>query len=79
MSEKTLQIDGHLELEVEYQGKSIEKYGLDIKGDKLLLTSKQTDCLALDHCGIPESLWKPKVKLSEMTPKGVCSPNSGCC
>lgn len=79
LSEKTLNIDESLIVEVEYQGQSIEKYGLDFDGENFLLSTKQTDCLAKDKCGIPEE--KPKVKLSELqAPKAsCCTPNSGCC
>jgi len=68
-----------LEIEVEYQGETIQKFGLDFNGSHFLLTTKQTDCLAKDKCGIPEE--KPKVKLSELqsASSSCCSPNSGCC
>src|SRR5699024_1716799 len=75
LSEKTLDI-GNLEIEVEYQGQTIEKFGLDFDGKKFLLTTKQTDCFAKDNCGIPED--QPKVKLSEKQNKTLCDPNSGC-
>ncbi|UAB86036.1 hypothetical protein INR75_08585 [Zunongwangia sp. SCSIO 43204] len=79
LSEKTLNIDESLMVEVEYQGQSIEKYGLDFDGKNFLLSTKQTDCLAKDKCGIPED--KPKMKLSELqaTQASCCTPNSGCC
>lgn len=79
LSEKTLQIDDALEIEVEYQGATIGKYGLDFNGRHLTLTTKQTDCLAKENCGIPEP--KQKKKLSELKaePAASCSPNSGCC
>jgi len=64
------------EIEVEYQGESINKYHLDFDGEKFLLLNTQTDCLAKDNCGIPVS--KPKVKLSNLSAQ-QCSPNSGCC
>ncbi|MDN3202993.1 DUF6428 family protein [Algoriphagus sediminis] len=77
LSEKVLGL-GDLEIEVEYQGQSIEKYGLDFNGKNFLLTSKQTDCLARDKCGIPEQ--KPKLKLSALsTVSNSCEPGSGCC
>lgn len=78
LSEKTLNL-GDLEIEVEYQGRTIEKFGLDFDGTHFLLTTKQTDCLAKDKCGLPEE--KPKVKLSELQSSGggCCSPESGCC
>jgi hypothetical protein len=76
LSEKTLNI-GDLDIEVEYQGDTIGKYGLDFDGVNFLLTTKQTDCLAKDNCGIPQQ--KPKLKLSELQTKTACAPNSGCC
>ncbi len=75
LSEKVLNIPD-LEIEVEYQGDTIGKFGLDFNGKDFLLTNKQTDCLAKDKCGIPMD--KPKVKLSELQPQS-CDPNSGCC
>ena len=76
LSEKTLAIDDN-EIEVEYQGETIQKFGLDFDGNQFLLTTKQTDCLAKDACGIPAE--KPKVRLSEMSAQSCCSPKSGCC
>jgi hypothetical protein len=76
LSQKTLAIDDN-EIEVEYQGETIQKFGLDFDGTTFLLTSKQTDCLAKDNCGIPTE--KPKVRLSELTAQSCCSPKSGCC
>ena len=67
------------EIEVEYQGETIGKYNLDFDGTNFLLTTKQTDCLAKNNCGIPAE--KPKVKLSELqeTNTSCCSPSTGCC
>ncbi|MBF8150920.1 hypothetical protein ITJ86_13495 [Winogradskyella sp. F6397] len=78
LSEKVLHIED-LEIEVEYQGDTIGKYGLDFDGEHFLLTSKLTDCLAKDKCGIPEK--KSKVKLSEIQKEAApsCAPGSGCC
>lgn len=76
LSEKTLAIDNN-EIEVEYQGTTIQKFGLDFDGNQFLLTTKQTDCFAKDACGIPAE--KPKVRLSEMSAQSCCSPKSGCC
>jgi hypothetical protein len=76
LSEKTLGIsDG--EIEVEYQGQTIEKYGLEFDGTNFLLTSKQTDCLAKDNCGIPAQ--KPRIRLSTITSENTCTPGGGCC
>ncbi|GFD72507.1 DUF6428 family protein [Tenacibaculum sp. Mcav3-52] len=77
LSEKTLNISPNLEIEVEYQGSTIGKYGLDFDGTNFLLTTKQTDCLAKDNCGIPQE--KPRVKLSDLQKQTTCEPNSGCC
>ncbi len=76
LSEKALHIED-LEIEVEYQGQTIEKFGLDFNGQNFLLTTKQTDCLAKDNCGIPVE--KPRVKLSELQKANACNPNSACC
>ncbi|WMN07549.1 DUF6428 family protein [Marivirga arenosa] len=76
LSQQTLNISDDLEIEVEYQGESIEKYGLDFNGGAFLLTTKQTDCLVKDNCGIPNS--KPKLKLADLN-ESVCDPNGNCC
>ncbi len=79
LSEAKLQIPD-LEIEVEYQMKdTIGKFSLDFDGTNFLLTSKQTDCLAKDNCGIPPE--KMKVKIGEWKQKetSCCAPNSGCC
>ena len=67
------------EIEVEYQGDTIGKYGIAVHGDKFLLTSLTTDCLAKDKCGVPVE--KLKVSLSSLADKtsGCCTPESGCC
>jgi len=66
-----------LEVEVEYQGNTIGRYGLDFNGTDFLLTATQTDCLAKDKCGIP--MEKPKIRLSSIAQGPICTPNSGCC
>lgn len=66
------------EIEVEYQGETIGKYGIEMKGNNFLLTSLTTDCLAKDKCGIPQE--KLKVSLSSLTNQNnACTPGSGCC
>jgi len=52
LSEKVLEL-GDLEIEVEYQGETIGKFGIDFDGKYFLLTTKQTDCLAREKCEIP--------------------------
>lgn len=78
LSEKQLGLTDE-EIEVEYQGETIGKYGIDVKDDRFILTSLTTDCLAKDKCGIPEK--KEKVSLSSLSNEntGCCSPGSGCC
>tara|TARA_R110002020_G_scaffold271085_2_gene486341 strand:- start:733 stop:1200 length:468 start_codon:yes stop_codon:yes gene_type:complete len=76
LSERVLEI-GDLEIEVEYQAETIGKFGLDFDGTHFLLTTKQTDCLAKDQCGIPAE--KPKKKLAEIQTANSCAPGSGCC
>lgn len=78
LSQKTLNI-GDLDIEVEYQGSTIGKYGLEFNGKNFLLTTKVTDCLAKDNCGVPDN--KPKVRLSELQESNAacCTPESGCC
>jgi hypothetical protein len=76
LSEKVLGMEDS-EIEVEYQSDTIGKYGLDFKDGNFILTTKQTDCLAKDNCGVPEG--KQKVKLSDLNKEAqpCCAP--GCC
>lgn len=76
LSEKTLGIED-VTVEVEYQGNTIEKFGLEFDGTTFLLTTKQTDCLAKDNCGIPTE--KPKMRLADIQNSSCCDPKSGCC
>ncbi len=78
LAEKIIEI-GDLEIEVEYQMKdTIGKFSLDFDGTNFLLTSKLTNCLAQDKCGIPSE--KLKVKIGEGKLKeNLCAPDSGCC
>lgn len=79
LSEKTLQIPD-LEIEVEYQMKdSIGKFSLGFDGSLFQLQSKQTDCLAKDHCGIPAEQLAVKVGQWKEKASSCCTPNSGCC
>lgn len=75
LSEKVLGLEDQ-EIEVEFQGDTIQKFALAFDGKNFLLTSKYTDCLAKDNCGIPEE--KPRVRLSSLQ-NNACTPNSGCC
>ncbi len=71
LSEEQLGMEDY-EIEVEYQSETIGKYGLDFQNDTFILTSKQTDCLAKDNCGIPE-------KISTIVTQSCCTPGGGCC
>lgn len=61
------------EIEVEYQGKTIEKYSIEFDGERFLLVAKATDCLAKDNCGIPV------LTKSETNVSNECTPGGGCC
>ncbi|MEB2777408.1 DUF6428 family protein [Algoriphagus sp. D3-2-R+10] len=77
LSEKVLGLED-LEVEVEYQADTIGKFGLEFDGKNFLLTTKQTDCLAKENCGIPQE--KQKLSLADMpTNANSCAPGSGCC
>ncbi|GAB5410800.1 MAG: DUF6428 family protein [Balneolaceae bacterium] len=73
LSEKTLGFK-NLDIEVEYQGETIGKYGLDFNGSQFFLTTKKTDCLAKDICEIPS----PKLAIASVVSSG-CEPGKGCC
>lgn len=69
LSERKLGIkDG--EIEVEFQAKTIGKYGLEFENDQFILTHLFTDCLAKENCGIPQE--KEEIVVG-------CTPGSGCC
>ncbi len=69
LSEKAFNLK-NLEIEVEYQGNTIQKYGMKQKGQNYLLTQKKTACLAEDTCGITKD---------ETNTIASCAPGSGCC
>lgn len=78
LSEKVLGMGDH-EIEVEYQSGTIGKYDLDFDGKDFILLAKETACLAMEQCGIPEG--KQKVKLSDINNDNTscCTPSGGCC
>lgn len=79
LSEKVLGMEDH-EIEVEYQSDTIGKYSLGFNGKDFLLLPKQTDCLAREHCGVPEQ--KAKLSLSalgEQKTEACCTPGGKCC
>lgn len=71
LAEKALHI-GDWEIEVEYQGETIGKYGLDFNGQHFVLVSKMTNCLAEDACKIPAV--KPRIRLSTLQANNSCTP-----
>jgi Family of unknown function (DUF6428) len=75
--EKLLMDD--LEIEVEYQSESIEKFGLGFENGNFILSNKTTACLATQNCGIPVE--KIKTKISEVVEAAAacCTPGGGCC
>ena len=69
MAEQQLEMTNR-EIEVEYQGETIEKLGLDFNEGKFILTNKSTACLALELCGLP---------VQESKEAASCTPGGGCC
>lgn len=77
LSEKVLGLEDG-EIEVEYQSDTIGKYGVEFNGKDFTLTSKQTNCLANDSCGIPTE--KLKVNLVDLSSnQSCCTPGGKCC
>lgn len=70
LSENKLGLED-LDIEVEFQGETIGKYGLDFQNGIFILTNKVTDCLAKDKCGIPLELI--------ISNQNSCTPGGGCC
>lgn len=65
------------EVIVEYQGETINQYGIEYNTNGFILTNLYTNCLAKDACGIPQN--KPKIKLSRISKTTNCKPDSNCC
>lgn len=78
LSEEALDMED-LEIEVEYQSGTIGKYGLRFCNGDFVLTTKQTDCLAKDNCGVTER--KQEVKLPDLqnNASACCKPGGSCC
>ncbi len=67
-AEKELLLHAQEEVEVELQGRSMERYEIEFDRDSFLLKALYTDCLAREKCGI------------DLSPTSLsCSPNSCCC
>jgi hypothetical protein len=72
------------EIEVEYQGNTIQKFGLIDDNTGFTLVNLQTDCLAKDNCGIPAKDEKSKTQLIDFgnntsADESSCTPGGGCC
>jgi len=78
LSEKALDLKD-IPVEVEYQGRTIGRYGLDFNGSFFVLENKQTDCLAKDNCGIPEKKEKKALATLGNDEESSCTPGGGCC
>lgn len=61
------------QIEVEYQGDTIGKYGVAFDGINFQLVPKHTDCLAREMCDAPS----PKAETT--SEDSCCSPADGCC
>lgn len=72
LSQEKLDIEDH-EVEIEYQSDTIGKYGVEFENGIFVLTTKKTDCLASDLCGIPS------VEKTKETASSSCTPGGGCC
>lgn len=67
-----------LDIEIEFQGETIGRYGVNFSEENFILEAKQTNCLAQDHCGIPAE--KLKVNLADLqTKSSCCTPGGSCC
>lgn len=76
---KPLFENADLEVEIEYQMETIGRFGLDFDGMNFILTTKQTDCLAQDKCGIPQEKLKVNLSNPSKINPSSCTPGSGCC
>lgn len=76
LSQQKLDLADTLEIEVEYQGTTIGKYGLAGTTTDFQLTAMHTDCLALDSCGVPDI---PVVGTVVKAASQCCSPGGGGC
>lgn len=74
LSQKQLQLPD-VDIEVEYQGETIEIYSLTYTGNYFNLVPQQTNCLAKDACGISERKTTPLINAAA----DPCIPGNGCC
>src|SRR5690625_4963665 len=76
LSERVLGIKD-LEIEVEYQGDTIGKFGLDFDGKKFLLNTKHNVSYSNIQCGTTSHMIT--INISEFNNGSSCTPGSGCC
>jgi len=77
LSEKKLNLNPNCEVEVEYQGMTIETYKLGFNNGLFRLLADKTDCLAKDQCGIPDDFQNDVDEAEHVEP--TCTPRSNCC
>lgn len=68
-----------LDIEVEYQGSTIGRYGLKLEGTDFRLTNKYTDCLAREQCGLPKEDHASPNSEPIRQQAACCAPGSSCC
>lgn len=72
---------GNEDIEVEYQGSSIMKYGLDFDGSTFNLVNTATACLAQEACGVGDDACgtdKKEPILLEVA-GNACGTDTNCC
>ncbi len=77
LSESKLNLNPDCEVEVEYQGMTIETYKLGYDNGLFRLLADKTDCLAKDQCGIPDDFQNDVDEATLVEP--TCTPGSNCC
>jgi len=80
LGERILEM-GDLDIEVEYQGNTIGKYGLEFSNGNFQLVNTHTDCLAKEGCVVPEieNENTPEFNLLATGNSNSCTPGGGCC
>lgn len=67
--------DRNPDVQIEYQGQTIERYAVLADGLGFQLQALQTDCLAQDRCGVADS----SSAVAKAVTGNSCTPGSGCC
>lgn len=63
------------EVEIEYQTDTVGKFGLEFDGNRFMLTTKKTECLAKETCGVKPT----QTATTEQETSACCEPSGGCC